>query len=291
MSKLLRGDFIKLIKSKAFWIGNIFMFCFAALAVYTKWSDTQLVPDYHNPPDGVFMAGAVYLPIVISIFIGLYVGADYSDGTVRNKSIMGHSRVNMYLSNLYICTFTCIVMHLVFQVVIIARRVLGIIRKFDMSWGSVIAQMLISSFSIRAVTAIILFICMIIPQRSTAVVRSFVAALILILSASSIDNALLEEEYYTGYSINVSEDGELVYTPQSSEKNPKYVTGTKRKVLETVNDILPVNQIFQLVEGRPGQPKGIENESYTNFFPLYSLGIYCAVTAVGIYFFRKKDLK
>ena len=89
MTKLLRGDFIRLFKSKIFWLCVIFMFGFASMAVYTKWSDSKLVPDYYNPPDGLLLAGAAYLGIVIAVVLGIFIGTDYSHGTIRNKISVG----------------------------------------------------------------------------------------------------------------------------------------------------------------------------------------------------------
>ena len=292
MTKLLRGDFIRLFKSKIFWMGVIFMFCFASMAVYTKWSDSKIVPDYYNPPDGILLAGAIYISIVIAVFIGIFIGTDYSNGTIRNKHIMGHSRVSMYLSNLIICITSSVIMHMVYITVIVGAAGIGITRKFEMSVGNIAAQTLTSVFAVSAISAILLFVCMLISSRSAGVVTAMILSIMLIFTAGRIDNILREKEYTTNYAITVAEDGELVYTPQENEKNPRYVTGTKRKILEFVNDFLPVNQISQLMYGNPWTASDdIEENDNSARFPLYSLLLVAVTTTAGVLLFRKKDLK
>lgn len=292
MTKLLRGDFIRLFKSKIFWLCVIFMFCFASMAVYTKWSDSKAFPDYYNPPDGILLAGAIYISIVIAVFIGIFIGTDYNNGTIRNKHVMGHSRVAMYLSNLIICVAASVIMHIVYIFVVVGAAGMGITRRFEMSVGNIAAQTLTSVFTISAISAILLFVCMLISSRSAGVVSAMILSIMLIFIAGRIDNILREKEYTTDYAITVADDGGIVYTPQENVKNPRYVTGTKRKILEFVNDFLPVNQISQLMYGSPWTAsEDIEENNNSAWFPLYSLSLVIVMTTAGVLLFRKKDLK
>ena len=293
MIKLLKGDFIRLFKSKIFWLGVIFMFGFAAMAVFTKWNDSRLYPDYYNPPDGILLAGAAYIGIVIAAFIGIFIGTDYSNGTIRNKHIMGHSRTKMYLSNLTVCITASLIMHIVYIAVIVGAAGVGVTRKFEMSVGNVAAQTLISIFSIAALSAILLFVSMLISSRSVGVVAAIILSIMLILADGHISSRLREGEYKApGYTIVSAEDGSLVTTPIDPVKNPRYLTGAKRKAFEFINDLLPINQIDQLIYGKPGGSSENSEENNTSaFLPLYSLALTAVISTAGVLIFRKKDLK
>ena len=286
MIKLLRGDLIRLFKSKTFWLGVITMLAIAAVMVHSKWSMSQVANDYIRMSDNL-LAGAVYIGIVIAVFTGIYIGTDYSGGTIRNKLVMGHSRAAIYLSDLIVCVTASLIMHIAYIAVIVGAACVGIPPKFSASAGSVAAQILISIFSIAALSAVLLFVSMLIPHRAAGVVSAIVLSLLLIISASEIHIALREKEYRSpGYTIISAEDGSLVTAPMDPVKNPGYVTGAKRKVFEFINNVLPNNQINQMMYGDAEEAS--ENGA---FLPLYSLALTAVVTTAGIMIFRKKDLK
>jgi hypothetical protein len=64
--------------------------------------------------------------------------------------------------------------------------------------------------------------------------------------------------------------------------NPKYPSEEKKKVCQTLTDIIPAGQMFQLA-GRT-----VPN---LKVLPLYSLGEFIVFTGIGILLFKKKELK
>ena len=288
MIKLLRGDFARLFKSKTFWLGIIFMLVLAALMVHNVWDNAQLDIEYVIvSPDGILLVGAAYVGIVSAIFTGFYIGTDYSNGTVRNKNIMGHSRAAIYLSDLIVCVTASLIMHIAYIAVVIGAVCAGITPKFIASAGSIAAQILISVFSVAALSAMLQFVSMLIPHRSAGVVSAIVLMLIMNFAANSVHIKLREKEFSTiGYTIVTAEDGSVVTTPQT-DRNPNYLTGTKRKVFEIIHNVLPLNQIYQMING------GRDTETSGNgaFLPLYSLALTAVITTTGVLIFRRKDLK
>lgn len=66
------------------------------------------------------------------------------------------------------------------------------------------------------------------------------------------------------------------------EKNPRYLSGTKRQVFLFADDFLPGGQQLQIGSGGAGEPWKLMG---------YSVIITAGVTAAGVLLFRRKDLK
>ena len=64
----------------------------------------------------------------------------------------------------------------------------------------------------------------------------------LLFMGIHIVSSLNEPEYYSAYSY--TENGITVQEDES--KNPNYLSGTKRKVYEFLNDFTPGGQLFQI---------------------------------------------
>lgn len=281
MSRLLRADFSRLIKSKIFWFGVIFMAGLAGFAVYTRWSDKQAIPEYYHASDDILFAGAMYMGVTIAVFMGIFVSAEYSSGTIRNKHIIGHSRIAMYLSNLIVCSVATVIMHLAFIAVIIGASELGIIVKLEMPYGKIALHTLLSSFSVLAITAILLTVYMLITGRIAGFLAT-ILSLVMIMAANTIDYRLSAKEYIEPYQFTVTNvDGTEQEIQRPLMKNPKFLTGTKRKVFQFFHDTLPVDQIIQMNH---------YGNCSLNFIPR-SLCVIAVVTTAGIFIFRKKDIK
>ncbi|MCH5260526.1 MAG: ABC transporter permease subunit [Lachnospiraceae bacterium] len=285
MIKLLRGEFIRLFKSKIFWLGTIFMFCSAAFTIYSRWMTMQKFPDYYSSPDGILLSGSEFIGIVIAVVMGIFIGTDYSHGTIRNKLVVGHSRVKMYFSNLIICIVASLLMYFAWLVAVAGGAVLGFTRNFEMSAGNIAAEILISVFASSAMSAVFLLISMLVTSRSTGVVTVMILSLVMFISALMISARLNESEYFDAYDYVITDSaGNTFEIHEDMQKNPYYLEGTKRKIYEILYDVLPNCQVRQLAIG-----DGLTDNM--KFFPLYSVSIIIVATAAGVLLFRRKDLK
>ena len=50
--------------------------------------------------DSTIFIYALFVPLMVSLLTALFIGTDYSDGTMRNKLIAGHVRRKIYVANL-----------------------------------------------------------------------------------------------------------------------------------------------------------------------------------------------
>ena len=174
---------------------------------------------FENEIEPVLTNYILFIGFFIAIFTSLFVGTEYSDGAIRNKIVVGHTRKNIYLSNLIISIAVGLFIEFVYLmlVMIIGIPTLGGLQipidKFlfillDMvlivvAYSSIFnfITLLCSDITIATVACILVFICMF-------VVSEFVV--------SPIAN---DKKYYSNYVTN--ENGEIIETQK--HLNPNYV--------------------------------------------------------------------
>ncbi|XCP86265.1 ABC transporter permease subunit [Roseburia hominis] len=282
MSKLLRADFARLWKTKAFWAGMAFTFGMGVTATMTKYRDMMTIKDYHPHIDNVLFSNCIFMPIVAAVFIGLFVGTEYSDGTIRNKIIVGRTRLSIYFSNFVVCMAALLMMHLanIGVIVVIGFPLVG---NLEMPVSTLLFLGLLSIITLAAICALFLLMSMLIHSKASNCVAAILISLLLLVSAMMIWSSLAEPEYTDEYTVSYTDDeGENREEHVESRKNPRYLTGTKRKVYEFLWDFLPGCQMRQISTQNPEHPERL---------PWYSLSIIIVTTACGTVFFRRKNIK
>ena len=88
MYNLLSTDFARLWKNKSFWS------CFIAgilICLVTVFGDYHSLELYQEPKplDEVFFCNVPLMGLISAIFVSLFLGADFSNGTIRNKISAG----------------------------------------------------------------------------------------------------------------------------------------------------------------------------------------------------------
>lgn len=280
MSKLLHANFMRLRKSKAFWVGMIFMLVAGIVAPVSRYFTIQ----YYELEEGVldsledhFFVYALLVSIVLSVVCSLFISTEYSDGTLRNKVVVGHTRKNIYLSNLITSTVIGLAMCIPF---LAASLCVGIqlFGFFETDIETILFFVGCVFVMTMALSAIYTFIAMLNQNRAVVVATCILTAFILLFVGFSLYEKLSEPEMYPVRSHN--EKGELVIIDEVP--NPNAVSGTIRDVYEFLYDFLPSGQAMQCYTLNAEHPKRLI---------LYSAIIIVTTTGCGMFFFRRKDLK
>ncbi|MDO5559678.1 MAG: ABC transporter permease subunit [Oscillospiraceae bacterium] len=278
MSKLLSANFSRLFKSKIFWAGMIFMFGFAAFLIIMSRIQNGADSSGSREMDSAVFAGTILIPVVTAVFSGIFLGTEYSDGTMRNKIIVGHTRASVYLSDLAVCCAGSLLMNVMFIITIIALGV-PLLGMTAADTGKMIISFLIISAALCAWCAVLVFISILIHSKSAGVVTAIITGFVMMMGAIALYTRYTEPEYYPGDYMYTDSNGEIT---SDMVKNPGYLTGTKRKVYKTLLDLIPSGQFMQINQG------SLDNELLKT---LYSMSIIVVFTCGGIILFRKKDLK
>lgn len=275
MTKLIRADLARMFKTKSFWICGV-------LSVVMVFGNFLL--RYLNNKEIVqalgihLFADSSNVILFAAIFSSLFLGTDYSNGTIRNKMTVGQGRCSIYFSNLIISSASGIIYAAVSRLPVLIFG-LSAGGKLSMSGGEFVFKIVIMLLSMISVSSLFTLAGMLISAKSSNVVVTLVGAIVLFIGTAGLLELLQMPEYVMpGYTITV--DG--VIQPMEPELNPLYVRGAMRVFLQTVCDVLPTGQAVQLEMG------SVNN---SELMPLFSIGLTAVVSVIGVTMFRRKDLK
>lgn len=281
MSKLLRANFARLWKNKVFWGCMIFMFSDAFHTVLIQYLDFKKYGDakeFYIPQNAPF-GQIVAVAIISAIFIGLFIGTEHSNGTMRNKLVIGHSRAAIYFANLAVCIAAALLLHVMY----VATTLIGgliLFGNFITQTGTFLSIFAVSLIVVTAYAAMFLPISALIASKSAGVTTVIMTSFVLMILAMMVGGGLNEPEIYEAYTV-IDSSGNEISEPEM--KNPYYVSGVKRKIYEALYDIVPTCQALRIQnDNMPESPAVI---------PLWSSAFIVVTTAAGAALFRRKDLK
>ena len=93
MSKLLRAYFIRLGKWNIYWILMAFMFVCGVVG--TLLFGKQIA--FQIP----YTISCLIFPQYIGLVIGLFNYPSFTNGTIKNQIVVGHSRNNIFIANFF----------------------------------------------------------------------------------------------------------------------------------------------------------------------------------------------
>lgn len=275
MSRLLSANFMRVKRSWAFWLCIVFM---TGLALFMQFVNYRQVQQGNAPDlESELFAYVPFVSILAAVFVSLFTGTEYSDGTMRNKVVIGHSRTAIYLSNLVTAAVCVAVMSIVYLAVYSAAGMI-IVGGFKAGAGTILVQVLCSLVLAAAFASIFTLMSLLNQNKAVSAVLCMLLALGILFTGSYTNGVLEEPEFIGGY--YVDENGEM--HEQEETKNPRYVEGTERKVYEFANDFLPGGQSIQIAGGGAAEPWKLMG---------YSGVITVIITAAGIRAFKRKDLR
>lgn len=276
MLKLLRADFSRLWKTKILW-GAMALMTLIGAAIPLKYFIDNRSGASAWTPDTACFTFAFPVPILLSVLTALYIGSEYSDGTMRNKCIVGHRRGSIYLANLIVCAAAGAMLCAAYLLPYLCLA-LPLLGNFEAQLQTVLLYAGLNLLLVLAFTALYTLAAMLIQSKAHTATACILLAFALLFWGIHITSALNEPEYYSAYSY--TENGVTVEAPD--ERNPNYLTGTKRQVYEFLHDFTPGGQALQLANMNTERPAQLA---------LYSSMIVLASTCGGVLAFRRKDLK
>ncbi len=179
MLKLLKGSFIRLFSSSEFQIMPFILVIANAVVMCTQRAMT-------DKAYGLTEYNALFhftlIGICVSVFTALFIGTEYSNATVFNKIIFGHSRAAVYFTYLLTCLFAAVF----FELTATAASVFigwALVGKPLFTVGTLIIHLLLSLPSVFAMVSLHLAIAVLLQNRAVSIGASaFISTALLYCS-------------------------------------------------------------------------------------------------------------
>lgn len=277
MFKLISANQRYLVKSKLFWVEIIVCAVFSAWIMIANYSPKIQASEYPMFLENSFFNFSQIICILFACTISLITGTEYSDGTIRNKLIVGHKRYELYFAMLI---SNVVASGLVMAVHCIVSYAAGyfLFGGFHISAVQIIIALVCSLLANLAFVALFSAIAMNCSKKSLTAIMSLLLSIGVIIAANIAGNRLDEPEMtYDGVIIteNGIQYGDLV-------ENPNYVTGFARSVCEFIYNVLPSGQLIQI--------QSLDLADWKYWF-MSSVLLFAVITITGYVFFSKKDIK
>lgn len=280
MRNLLSANFLRLRKSVLFWGTLALSFGFGVWVAVTQVLEQMRYGGFEDTP--AFSRYAVLIGLVIAVFVSLFFGTEYRDGTIRNKLITGQSRTSIYLANLIIASVCGLLFSAAYLIACFAVGTpflsSGLLRHLETQpmvfWLTLVGMQVL----VLAYSALFLLITMNCARKTSSAVACILTAILLLAAGVYLNGRLDAPEYLTSYTLGVN--GQV--TQGEPELNPHYLRGTVRELYKFLYDFTPGGQAVQY------SMVAAENLLH---MPAYSLIILTTATGAGAALFRRKDLK
>lgn len=271
---LLRANFSRLWRSASFWVAVGVMFAVGIFELAISYQPRM--QGGVGILDNRYMIFVLMSGVVLSAFCSLFVGVEYSDGAMRNKIAVGHSRAAVYFSNLVVCGAAGVLVCFgyILPMVIVGVPLLG---PFTLSISSLLWFTCCAFIMTAALCAIFTMFAMLNQNKAVVAIICIFLAYFLLFLGIYLNSRLTEQAVIPAR--EYIENGQIMV--REAMPNPSYVQGMKRQIFEFLYD-LPGCQAVQLLATAEDCPVRL---------PLVNLLTIAASAGIGLALFRKKDLK
>ena len=271
MTRLLRANLTRLLKSATFWIFFSLYVAYSLIIPIVTQSvfDKDTLAETSTQSILALGYGIIGIPIqgiLIAITCCIIFGLDFHDRTARNKIILGHSRSQIYIANLLTASIISLAMSVVYLLLFLTIS-LPLFGKFTVPAKDIFILLLDGAMMLLAYSSVFTFISMTSKNPIVALLITIVLFIVTIIIVDFVCTDVLSSE--ADFIVNGS-DLKVVYTSKAERGFCKFLL-----------DFLPSGQSYQLAN----------NNDFRWQMSLYSLVLIGATTGAGMLIFNKTNLK
>lgn len=277
MRRLLSANFSRLRKDRSFWCLLAVVVVISLASVLQSISSFEAVRarEIMVRVEEYYFNQSIVIGIFVALFASLFLGTEYSDGTIRNKLAVGHRRAHVFLAG-YVA---CLAASLTFLAGWLVTNCLDFLLMGppEMGMPEFSAYILVAVGFTASFSALFTLVGSLSSNKAMTVIYTLAIYLLLLLLAAGINDRLCEPETLGGMGYV---NGEFVNIPPTP--NPLYLSGNVRRFWECVLDFLPTGQMALMNE------IAIEHPFREMIFSVLLTGM---TLLAGLLVFRKKDIK
>ena len=304
MIRLIKASLIRYIKSPFLIIALSSSLVFGVIHGILEWKMIHFDFEYYfnecvwlgSPMSDLWFKCSIWVVIVL---ISSEIGKEFSDGTIRNKLYIGHTRMAIYLSEIVSGSVMVFFHYLMFMIPTVIGGGCFFFTMSTIACLSLLGELLLF-FLVWGIFSAVL--TMVIADRAVGVVVVFSIMLFL-----AVINVNLRSYYYntepaeiTETTVEFTEDGKP-YSVERTVKNPWYIEGLPKALVNIEHEADPFSRahnacIYAYIH-YPEKAESVDFDmqmqvdrqmQYDSIVLILSGMI---LTATGAVVFRKKDLK
>ena len=277
MRKLITANFHRFSKDRFSWcvMGIIVILSLVNVFNSARSYEAMAASGYVMSLDDYYFNQAPLIGAFLALLISMFLGTEFSEGTIRNKLCIGHKRNEIFLSNFISCAFASIVLTAVW--LLSSALLFGLIGPLEMGVSEFIGCIFVAVGFAVSFAALYTVIGSLSSNKPMTIIYTFAVFIIFAMAASALYDRLCEPEMNEGMTLVGRQLVEMEPTP-----NPLYLSGMIRTVCEVALELLPTGQALLLSD------VAIE-------YPVRAIAlsvVFITVTLLaGSVLFRRKDIK
>lgn len=282
MSRLIRSNLIRMLKSYYFWICTLIQLAYIVISFFLRLFFT-----FYGNLDTMFLSVATientafpsagFAVLIMGIF---FVGEDYSTKAIDSKIISGFSKTEIYMSYFFTVFIGSMIMTAAKLLTFSATAVPLVMKGYCLEYRSqyLLAVLFLSVFLMLFYSALSVFIATLSKNTATALWITFIIylAFLVMIIANIVKIDYLEQDYLEhSVQSKIHDYSGLI---QDESLPPK----RERDFYKFWADYLPFLQCYQISFGLP--------------LCIWQMTIYSCINIAiviggGVFFFRRQELK
>ena len=241
MNKLLRAGIRRYTHNIVFWLTLVVTGVIAVIGANTARAF------YFND------AYCMVVFFAFAVMISWMVGRENEEGIFRNKVVSGHTKGQIYISELILGIGACLIMFFLFAGIFIALNSYV----FTKVSFVVCVRIFFDALLVNVCFAVILVtLSCLISKRAIIAIVNIILVLAMIFATYAVERIVNQKEYYIEWEYEeqmvTDESGTYSYSApiEGSEhevKNPNYIDGPVRTVFETLYRIIPYGHMTEYI--------------------------------------------